>query len=599
MLVKLQSNDWLTVDCPDVPAAIVDPLMLSIAWGGRHKHRTAPQWLFPRATPRLAAVVVATLTNSIPGSIVATDAIVDDLIREAAVSADVVQNIVGQAATLPDVPHENFKSYPHQKVGHWIMKDAPAHMAGWDMRTGKTKFAIDCVINHGWRRVLIGCPNKVVPVWVDHFQTHAAMPCRVVALGDNVKKGVAEKARIMSFEIDQAEARSDPRPLVFVVNYESMWRPPLGPTYSGKHRISNLGLILRHKWDAIIGDESHRFGKHDSQISKFMERCHHVAAKRLCLSGTPFSHSPLDIFGQYRFLDPTIYGSFWTPFRERYAVLVPINAMGNNGRGATIVKDYKNLEELDAKFKMIATVVRLQDVMELPPIDDITMHVDLGPKETKAYRELWDEFVTDMGEGVVTVTNALTRVIRVQQTTSGFGTPSDIDTGDALVDARGDRIFVDLEMSKRSMLGEILGDLKSDEPVAVYARFRRDIDAIHEIAKTCGRPSCELSGRINEIGHRWEPRPGEVAAVQIQSGKEGLDLSAAAYSVVYSTGCPSVGEFDQLMARQLGPKQKRPVVRYHLLARGTIDEKVYRALKERRDIIDVLMDSARLATDTD
>ena len=73
------------------------------------------------------------------------------------------------------------------------------------------------------------------------------------------------------------------------------------------------------------------------------------------------------------------------------------------------------------------------------------------------------EFVTEVGEGVVTVNNALSKIIRLQQVTSGFLPVYDPDTGDKITDEKGD-VLVSLGGSKQSRLSELIGDLDSHEP---------------------------------------------------------------------------------------------------------------------------------------
>ena len=42
---------------------------------------------------------------------------------------------------------------------------------------------------------------------------------------------------------------------------------------------------------------------------------------RMALTGTPAHNSPLDVYAQYRFLDPGIFGTNFSAFRDRYAVM--------------------------------------------------------------------------------------------------------------------------------------------------------------------------------------------------------------------------------------------------------------------------------------
>jgi hypothetical protein len=75
-----------------------------------------------------------------------------------------------------------------------------------------------------------------------------------------------------------------------------------------------------------------------------------------------------------------------------------------------------------------------------------------------------------------------------------------------------------------------------------------------------------------------------VLAAQIQSGSEGLDMTEAAFCAYMSLGY-SLFEYEQSRARIHGPDQTRPVAYYHIVARGTVDVTIRRALRRRADVL--------------
>ena len=56
-------------------------------------------------------------------------------------------------------------------------------------------------------------------------------------------------------------------------------------------------------------DESHRAKAAGSKVSKFLALLGKRVHYKMCLSGTPMANSPLDVYGQYRFLDSSIFGT--------------------------------------------------------------------------------------------------------------------------------------------------------------------------------------------------------------------------------------------------------------------------------------------------
>ena len=216
----------------------------------------------------------------------------------------------------------------------------------------------------------------------------------------------------------------------------------------------------------------------------------------------------------------------------------------------------------------------------------------LTPSAWKAYSSLETEFYTDVKDGTVTVSNALVKLLRMQQVTSGH-------VGLDESDGAGKRKVTRIDDSKEKLLADVLEDLKPDEPVVIFCRFTDDLQRVHEVAKKLGRGSAELSGGRKELD-AWEREDGPpILAVQMQSGGVGIDLTRASYCIYYSVGF-SLGEYQQSLARVHRPGQDRPVTYIHLLAEGTIDVKVKNALAERADVVKSVMygDSERVSIGT-
>jgi SNF2 family DNA or RNA helicase len=88
---------------------------------------------------------------------------------------------------------------------------------------------------------------------------------------------------------------------------------------------------------------------------------------------------------------------------------------------------------------------------------------------------------------------------------------------------------------------------------------------------------------------RWQAGDATILGVQIQSGGLGIDCTRAAYAFYYSLGF-SLGDYEQSLARLRRPGQTRCVRYYHLVAKHTVDEQVYAALRDRRVVVDAVME---------
>src|SRR5574341_1755009 len=76
----------------------------------------------------------------------------------------------------------------------------------------------------------------------------------------------------------------------------------------------------------------------------------------------------------------------------------------------------------------------------------------------------------------------------------------------------------EIDQGKQKLLLDVLQDLAQDEPVVVFCRFRRDLEAVRAVAGSLSRTHGELSGRANDL-QSWQAGRLTVLAVQIQSGR--------------------------------------------------------------------------------
>lgn len=425
-----------------------------------------------------------------------------------------------------------------------------------DMGCGKSKVAVDLISNYRFPHTLLVAPLSVVDgVWANQFALHAGCECIVTILGSKAGSVAKKTERAKQ---DRVIAESKNVPHIVAINYESMWLEPFG------------SWALKTPWDCVVGDEIHRIKAAGSKVSLYCARLGRHVPKKLGLTGTPMPHSPLDIYGIYRFLDPSIFGTSVTSFKHRYAIM--------GGYGGYEIKGWKLQDELNEKLYSIAYRVTKDEVLDLPEVQDVRQYCQLGPRALSLYEDLEQDLVAEIEAGTISATNALVKLLRLQQVTSGFvktedGVESQIDT------------------AKQDMLDEIMEEIPNDEPLVVFCKFRHDLDLVQQLSKKHGRRFAEISGRHLKgvMGlAEWQAGDADDIAVQIQAGGVGVDLSRSRYCVYYSLGF-SLGDYEQSRARVHRPGQERNVIYYHLLAQGTVDEKVYKALADKQNVVDSIL----------
>ncbi len=446
-------------------------------------------------------------------------------------------------------PVQKTKAWRHQVDAFWFASYAETAMLAMDMGTGKSKVAVDLVVNWRCNMVLILCPKSVIPVWRREFRIHAGEDVMILDKGSVTRK----TANALLYR--EKQSRTIDR-CVIVINYESAWRPA----------FANWSLSV--PWDCVILDESHRVKSHKSSVAKYVAKLGKKAKHRLCLTGTPLPHSPLDAFGQYQFLDPGLFGTSWHHFSNRYA-------LKQNASIPQQITGYQNQEELTHKFGLLAYRVEAEDVLDLPAVQHHERACSLEPKAKRAYDQLHRDLITEVESGVVTASNALVKLLRLQQCTSGFLVEDETN------------VVHEIDTAKAELLRELLEDL--NEPIVVFCRFVHDLLVVREITEKLRRQYHEVSGAYKDLTDDATMLPDtDILGVQIQAGGVGIDLTRARYAVYYSIGF-SLGDYLQSLKRLNRPGQTRPVNYYHLICEGTVDRQVYRALAKKEDLVNAVL----------
>ena len=426
-----------------------------------------------------------------------------------------------------------------------------------EMGTGKslTAIAITGALSQAGRirRVLVVAPLSILGVWEEEFQKFAAFPYALAVLsGSSAKK------------LDTLRHMTGTALQVVVVNYESAWR-------------LEKALTAWHP-DLIIADEGHKIKTHNIAASKAMHRMGAKASYRLLLTGTVITNKAIDVFSQYKFLNPAIYGNSFYAFRNRYFDMV------GYGNHTPVLK--KSMEgELTEKLHSISYRATKAECLDLPETTDVIRQIELEPAALRIYRGLVKESYAELASGEVTATNILTRLLRLSQLTGGF-LGNDETAAVEQVSA-----------AKLSALEDILdGAMAEGKKLVIIARFIPEIRAICKLLEKRGLGYSCITGEVknrDEQVARFQKEPEVMAFVgQIATAGLGITLTAASTMVFYSLDY-SMSNFEQTKARIHRVGQRMPCTYLYLVARGTVDEKVLAALESKADLARTLVDDYR------
>jgi len=423
-----------------------------------------------------------------------------------------------------------------------------------EMGTGKTLITIGIAgqlfKDSKIKRMLVVAPLSIVEVWREEFAKFADYEHNIAVLeGTNARK--LDALRNLRGDVLQ----------VAVLNYESAWR------------IENE--LAAWKPDLIVCDESSRIKNPQAKQSKAMHRLGRKSVHNMILTGTPIQCTPLDFFSQYKFLDESVFGASYYAFRARYAIM--------GGYGNYQIIGYKNLPELTEKAHSVAFRITKAEALDLPEQVDVMQYIALEAAAQSKYTNIEKESYAELMKGEVTTTNVLTRLLRLSQITGGFITSDERD-------------YVEqVSAAKLKALDEIIEDtMDAGKKVVVFARFIPEINAIEKLVKQKKLGYSLIKGDVKDRAEqidKFQTDPNvKVFIGQLQTTGLGLTLTAADTAVFYSLDF-NYANYEQAKARIHRIGQKNNCTYIHLIAQRTIDEKVMEALKNKKNMADLVVDN--------
>lgn len=410
-------------------------------------------------------------------------------------------------------------------------------------------------------RVLVVAPTSVCSVWPHDLNQFATFPWEArVLLGDKKKRLKA---------LNELENWPFKALRIAVINYEST------------HREGIFEALAAYKPDLIVCDESQRIKNPSAAQSKALHKLGDAAPFRMILSGTPVQNNAVDLYSQYRFLDPAVYGANFYAFKSRYCIM--------GGYGQHQIVGYRNMDELVGKEHSVAYRVTKEECLDLPQQTFINRYVQFTDAEQAIYEQLRKSSFLELETGEnVTATTILTMYLRLMQLTGGFLT-ADESTRPKQVNT-----------AKLDALADIVDDYVVDagKKLVIFARFRAEIAAIENLLRLrkiqygsiYGDVPMEERGKIVED---FQTNPDtKVFVAQIQTAGLGITLHAASTAVFYSYDY-NYANYAQALARIHRIGQRLPVTYIHLVVDGSIDEKILAALENKEDMAKTVVDSWR------
>ena len=456
--------------------------------------------------------------------------------------------------------------YAHQwetLVRSW---DASEYAFFLEMGTGKSKILLDSIrllsLHRDLDGALIVAPKGTYANWIKQEIPRHLDGTDVRAVlwqGDGTKARREELASIM-------EETTSVR--LFVLNTEAL------STKKGQVVADAFLRSCRRPLMAI--DESTAIKNPQARRTKAAIKLGRKAEWTRIMTGSPVTKSPLDLYAQCEFLRAQMLGSssFYT-FRNRYAVMAR-RSIG--GRSFQEITGYRNTEELTQRLEAFSTRLLKEECLDLPPKVYTSREVELTVEQRRHYDALQTFALTALDGDVVTAPAVITQLLRLHQVVCGHLPLPDSDTVEEIPNNRVSTLLDVIE--------------ETSGKVIIWANYRHDIKSVADaLAKAHGPRSVatyfgdtSVDDRQDAV-ERFQDPDDELRFFvgQGRTGGYGLTLTAANTVVYYSNSYDlEVRLQSEDRAHRIG--QQKSVTYVDLIAPGTVDAKIVKALREKIDI---------------
>ena len=323
-------------------------------------------------------------------------------------------------------------------------------------------------------------------------------------------------------------------------------------------------------YDMVIIDELSSFKNHKSKRFQSLMKVRPKIKRIIGLTGTPSSNGLMDLWAEFKLLDfGERLGRFITHYRNNY--FIP------DKRNGEIIYSYKPMPYAeDAIYRKISDItisMKSTDHLQMPELITSQYEVQLSKEEEQRYEELKADFILELPEGEITAANAASLTGKLSQLANG-----------AIYDDEGN--IVEFHDRKLDALEDII-ESANGKPLLVAYWFKHDLQ---RIKKRFDVREIKTSKDIID----WNNGDIPVAVIHPASAGHGLNLQAGGSTLIWFGLTWSLELYQQTNARLWRQGQSSgTVVIEHIITKGTIDERILKALSLKEVSQNALIDAVK------
>lgn len=325
---------------------------------------------------------------------------------------------------------------------------------------------------------------------------------------------------------------------------------------------------IQHIWNAgfkcVFLDESSKIKSPKATVTKQIIKWTETVPYAYLFSGTPAPNHPSEYYTQARIISKEIFGRSFYAFRNNY-----FYPTGYGGYKWIMKLNMKN--QFYEKLAEISSVVRKEDVLDLPERTFNIHEVTLNSLEIQAYKKMKKDLLYEFEDVEFVAVNSAVKIMKLRQITSGF--------------LMGENTIVELGKSKLNELEALLEEI-GDHQVIIWTQFHREAEQICKLldSKPIGRVDGTIPQQIKDLNiEEFKRGTFQILVAHPKSLGHGHTLTNCTYMIYYSLSY-SLEEHLQSLDRNYRKGQTKGVSNYFLLAKDSIDKIIYKALQAKKDV---------------
>lgn len=344
---------------------------------------------------------------------------------------------------------------------------------------------------------------------------------------------------------------------VYIINRENvMWL------------IEQSGLPF--DYDMVVIDELSSFKSHQAKRFRSLMKVRPTITRIVGLTGTPSSNGLMDLWAEFKLLDMgKRLGRFITHYRDEF--------FRPDKRNGQVIFSYKPKDgaedEIYRRISDITISMKSTDYLKMPECIINEVEVSLSEKEMKMYNGLKTDLVLAIANKEIDAVNAGALSNKLSQMANG-----------AVYDEN--KNYIEIHDRKLDALEDLI-EQANGKPVLVAYWFKHDFERIR---KRFDVREIKSSKDITD----WNSGKIPVAVIHPASAGHGLNIQEGSSTLIWFGLTWSLELYLQTIARLWRQGQKsKTVVIHHIIAKGTNDERIMKALREKEITQDALMEAVK------